>query len=119
MKAFILTILAAVLCFFIVKFFEDEKELCGRYTLTWSNGREAFISRPSGGDTMVHGNIHAYAVRAPYIAGYVTAETVDPKLNLNAKDGFFILDTTTDKRLEGLSRECAVAHPWPAPALPS
>ena len=103
MKTFL--IIATGFCCIIVLLilFGNDKKLCGEYKLVWTSGGEVSIYRPSGGDTMVNGNIAAYAVHSPYIAGCVTAANLGTNLNIGAQGRFFILDTTTDKRLEGLS----------------
>jgi hypothetical protein len=98
-----------------------DKELCGGYKLVWTSGVEACIYRPSGGDTMVNGNVASYGIHPPYIGGFVTFGAPDPKIDTKANSGYFLLDTTTDKRLERLSESQFMKEAqkigWPNPKL--
>ena len=84
-----------------------DKDLCGGYKLTRCNAYERVICKPDSPPdkyaVMINGNIEKFAIRGTYITGFAsTNHLVDfPK----ATNGYFLLNTTTDKILEGLTDE--------------
>ncbi len=98
-----------------------EQKICGEYRLTRCNATEVRISRPNGYQTMINGNIENYAVRDPYITGYANTNNLDVSSEPRAKEGYFLLNTSNDNRLEAMTEsEWKVELQkinWPSPKL--
>lgn len=82
----------------------NEQSLSGEYKLFFMSGREIRIARadkyvdhkPSL-TVMLPGNVKQYAVRDPYITGYADTQYLDLSLEPDARSGYFLIDTKSDK----------------------
>jgi hypothetical protein len=83
-----------------------ERDLVGDYKLTYTSGREVRIWRPDryvdhhpSLSVMLAGNVRRYAVRDPYITGYADTQDLDLLAEPDARSGYFLIDTKSDKIL--------------------
>lgn len=84
--------------------YHAEKNLLGDYKLTFTTGREVRIWRPdrridrhTNLSVMLPGNVKQYAVRDPYITGYADTQELDLSAEPDARAGYFLIDTKSDK----------------------
>ncbi len=80
----------------------SEKTLAGDYKLIFMSGREARIARADryadhNPSVMLAGNVKRYAVRSSYIAGYADTQYLDLSAEPDARTGYFLIDTKSDK----------------------
>lgn len=80
----------------------DEKTLAGEYKLTFTSAREVRIWRPDRPvdhslSVGLAGNVKRYAVRDPYITGYADTEFLDKASEPDARVGYFLIDTKSDR----------------------
>jgi hypothetical protein len=81
-----------------------ERSLSGAYKLTFTSGDVVRVWRPDrptdhGLSVMLAGNVKQYAVRDPYITGYADTQYLDLSAEPDARTGYFLIDTKSDKIL--------------------
>ena len=79
-----------------------ERNLAGEYKLTFTSADEVRIWRPDRPSVhnlsvMLAGNVKQYAVRNPYITGYADTQYLDLSAEPDARTGYFLIDTKSDK----------------------
>lgn len=81
-----------------------ERNLAGDYKLIFMSGREVGITRPDryvdhspSPSVMLAGNVKRCAVRDPYITGYADTQYLDLSAEPDARAGYFLIDTKSDK----------------------
>ena len=97
-------VLACLLTLVISACRDNEQHLAGDYKLLFMSGREIRIARsdryvdhnPSL-SVMLPGNVKQYAVRDPYITGYADTQYLDVTVEPDARSGYFLIDTKSDK----------------------
>ena len=107
----------------------SERDLVGGYKLTFMNGREVRIWRPDryvdhrpSLSVMLAGNVRQYAVRDQYITGYADTHDLDLTAEPDARTGYFLIDTKSDRIVaygmdETQWRKELEKIDWAAPAL--
>lgn len=82
----------------------SERPLAGDYKLIFMSGREVRIARTDrypdhspNPSVMLAGNVKLYAVQSPYITGYADTQYLDLSAEPDARTGYFLIDTTSDK----------------------
>ncbi len=81
-----------------------ERSLSGAYKLTFTSGDVVRVWRPDRPtdhslSVMLAGNVKQYAVRDPYITGYADTQYLDLSAEPDARTGYFLIDTKSDKIL--------------------
>ena len=79
-----------------------ERNLAVAYKLTFTSGDIVRIWRPdrqadNSLSVMLPGNVKRFAVRDPYITGYADTELLNLSAEPDARSGYFLIDTKTDK----------------------
>jgi hypothetical protein len=84
-----------------------EYKLLRGYDITRTNFREVCINHPEGphSNPVIAGNIVKFAVKDPYIVGVTTVLNGDPNPNAKKNAGYFVLNTSTNQIIKGLTEQ--------------